>query len=74
MGHITMNRKEREQLIVFKKIEEKRITQHEAAMQLEVTERCVRKKIKRYRKFGADGLTHKSSNRPNNGEARHAGG
>lgn len=66
MEHITMNRKEREQLIVFEKLKNKSITQVEAALQLGISTRWVRKKIKRYLEFEAAGLVHQSRNRISN--------
>ena len=60
MEHITMNRKEREQLIVFRKLKNGEITQSEAALQLKVSARWVRKKYKRYQEFGDIGLVHKN--------------
>jgi hypothetical protein len=66
MEHITMSKKEREQLVVFQKIKNKEITQAEASLQLEVTERWVRKKFKRYLELGDIGLVHKSRNRKSN--------
>jgi hypothetical protein len=63
MEHITMSNKEREQLIVFNRIEKGEITRQEAALQLEMSERGVRKKFKRYKSDGASGLVHKSRNR-----------
>src|SRR5579872_4677832 len=63
MGHITMNRKEREQLIVFEKIKKKELTRLEAALQLRISERWVRRKYKRFLKNGAAGLVHRSRNK-----------
>jgi len=63
MEHIIMSKKEREQLIVFDKTKRGEITQLEAALQLGVSERWVRKKYKRYLVSGAGGLTHKGRHR-----------
>lgn len=58
MEHITMSKKEREQLIVFDKVKKGEITRSVAALQLEVSDRWVRKKYKRYLVSGANGLVH----------------
>jgi hypothetical protein len=63
MEHITMSKKEREQLIVFEKIKRGEVRRWEAALQLEVSERWVHKKYKRYLANGANGLTHLSRNK-----------
>jgi hypothetical protein len=63
MEHITMSKKEREQFIVFEKIKNKDITRSEAALQLNLSERWVRKKFKRYLTNGIQGLTHQNRNR-----------
>lgn len=60
MEHIIMSRKERTQLIVFEKLKERQITQAEAALQLGISERWVRKKFKRYKEAGTIGLVHKN--------------
>lgn len=62
MEHITMNKKEREQLIIFEKIKQKEITRKEAALRLDISERWVRKKYNRYIKNGAVGLVHQNRN------------
>ena len=63
MEYIIMNHKEREQLIMFEKIKNKEISKAEAALQLGMTQRWIRKKYKRYVSNGASGLTHQSRNR-----------
>ena len=63
MEHITMSKKECEQIIVFEKIKGGEITRLEGALQLGLSERWVRKKIKRYLADGAGGVTHRSRNR-----------
>jgi hypothetical protein len=63
MDHITMNRKEREQLIIFEKLKKGEIRQIEAALRLRVTPRWVRKKFKRYVDYGDIGLVHGNRNR-----------
>src|ERR1700730_15552173 len=60
MEHITMNTKEREQLVVFAKLKNKEITQIEAALQLKVSARWIRTKYKRYKNLGDAGIVHKN--------------
>jgi hypothetical protein len=62
MEHITMSKKEREQLIVFEKIKNREITRSEGALQLDLSERWVCKKFKRYLENGAHGLSHQNRN------------
>jgi len=64
MDKLIMSRKEREQLKVFGKLASKEITQAAAAQMLNMGERGVRKKFKRYRKEGDAGLVHRSRGRP----------
>jgi hypothetical protein len=63
MGYITMNQKEREQSKVFEQVVAGRMTQVEAAAKLRVTDRWVRKKIKRYRTDNDQGLVHQGRGR-----------
>jgi len=63
MEHLIMNRKEREQLIIFEKLKNREISQIEAAFKLKMSTRWVRKKIKRFWKSGAGGIIHKSRGR-----------
>lgn len=63
MEHITMNRKEREQLIVFAQLKKGGISQKEAALKLKISPRWVRKKYKRYQENGAAGIVHANRNR-----------
>jgi len=58
MGKLIMSKKEREQLIVFKRLNYGEITQIAAAQMLNISDRWVRKKLKRYRKHGDSGLIH----------------
>ena len=60
MGNITMNLKERKQLIVFERILNGEITQQTASEILHVTARWIRNKIKRYIDYGAKGIVHRS--------------
>jgi hypothetical protein len=64
MGNITMNRKEQKQHPVFENLKNGKISQREAAFQLEVSTRWVRKKAKRYLQSGPAGLVHKNRGRP----------
>ena len=59
MGYLIMNKKEREQAKVFEQIREGLITQVEAAARLRVTDRWVRKKLKRFYTSGDHGLIHR---------------
>lgn len=61
--NLTMSKKERNQLQIFHLLDQKEITQKEAAVRLNLTERWVRKKIKRYKNEGDVGLVHKSRGR-----------
>ena len=64
MDKLIMSRKEREQLTVFKKIEDGEITQTTAAQMLNISDRWVRKKLQRYRTQGDIGLIHQGRGRP----------
>jgi len=64
MDHITMNKKEREQLIVFEKVKAGMITRVEASFQLGISERWARQKYKRYIEFGTKGLVHRNRGKP----------
>ena len=59
-----MSRKEVEQIKIFERILRKDITQAIAAQILEMSERQVRSKLKRYKTSGAKGLVHKSRGKP----------
>jgi hypothetical protein len=63
MEHITMSKKEREQYIVFDRIKRGEITRLEAALQLDLSERWIRKKYRRYENDGERGLAHRSRHR-----------
>src|SRR5215467_13162270 len=58
MEHITMSNKEREQLIVFTRLKNGEIKQCEAALQLKMSVRWIRKKYKRYEQQGDKGIIH----------------
>lgn len=59
MGYLIMNRKEREQAKVFELVKLETLSQAEASRRLGISDRWVRKKIKRYYQFGDYGLIHK---------------
>lgn len=60
MGHLNMSKKERTQMGVFEKLKDGEISQAEAAYRLNVSERWVRKKYKRFLEHGEAGLLHKN--------------
>jgi hypothetical protein len=64
MDKLIMSRKEREQLKVFEKLEAGEITQVIAGQMLNMSDRNIRKKIKRYREKSDSGLIHQSRGRP----------
>ncbi len=64
MRYITMNRSEREQLIVLSQLKTDEITQVEAALKLRLSTRWVREKFKRYLQDGDIGIVHRSRGRP----------
>lgn len=64
MGNFTMSRKEMEQIKIFEKLLEKTITQKDAARFLNLTDRQVRNKLKRYKKFGESSLIHLNRGKP----------
>lgn len=64
MGNITMSKKEVNQIKVFERLKCKQLTQKAAAKMLAITDRQVRNKLIRYRKFGAKGLIHKNRGKP----------
>ena len=65
-GVISMSVKELERIDVMDKLLEKRIKQKHAAKQLGISVRQVHRILKRYRKDGPLGLTHKSRGRVSN--------
>jgi len=64
MDKLIMSRKEREQLKVFEKLVAREITQVVASQMLNVSDRCIRKKLKRYREQGDAGLVHRGRGKP----------
>ena len=66
MGIIQMSQKEAKQIPIFDQLKKDKLTQIEAAKLLRLSVRQVRRKIKRYLKWGPSGLAHKSRGRPGN--------
>ena len=64
MDKLIMSRKERKQQKVFERVTQGDITQAAAAQMLNISDRWVREKLKRYRSKGDAGLTHKGRGRP----------
>lgn len=64
--NLTMSQKERDRLAVIRAVEARHITQKEAANQLGITDRQVRRILRRYRTEGDGGLIHRSRGRPSN--------
>ena len=60
MDKLIMSKKEREQIVIFKRVQAGEISQKVAAQSLNISERWVRKKLKRYRIQGDIGLIHKN--------------
>jgi predicted ArsR family transcriptional regulator len=55
-GVLTMTQRDRDRLVVLKKAQKKLITQKQAAMELQVTERQVRRLLKRLKREGDKAL------------------
>lgn len=64
MDKFIMSRKEREQLKIFEKLISGEITQVVAGQMLNVSDRWIRKKLKRYREQGDAGLIHHGRGKP----------
>lgn len=64
MDKLIMSRKEREQLNVFQRLEAREITQAAAALMLNISDRWIREKLKRYRAQGDAGLIHQGRGAP----------
>lgn len=69
MADITMNIKDTRRIAILDKVQEKSMTQHEAASLLAITDRQVRRLLKRYKNSGALGLVHKLRGLPGNHQA-----
>ena len=61
---IGLSMQERDQLVIFNKLRDGLMSQVAAAKALNFSARWVRKKFKRFVKFGAKGLVHQLRNRP----------
>jgi hypothetical protein len=61
-----MNQRERDRLVVLKKAEKKLITQRQAAGELQVSERQVRRMLKRLKEQGDGAVIHGLRGRPSN--------
>lgn len=64
MDELIMNRKEREQMIVFEKLLKKEIKQKNACQMLSMSRQWIREKLRRYRVDGARGLVHGNRGKP----------
>jgi transposase len=65
-----MSNKEHSRIKAIEKIEEKRLTQREAAKMLKLSERHVRRILRSYRQLGAVGLISKRCGKPSNNQLR----
>lgn len=63
---LTMSDKERDRLAAIRAVDAGQLTQKQAAEQLGISSRQVRRSLKRYREDGDAGLLHKSRGRPSN--------
>lgn len=66
MGQIILSMKETERIAIMDNLVAKRIKQKHASMQLGISVRQVRRMVKRYKREGVLGLTHKSRGRVGN--------
>jgi transposase len=65
-GELTMSRKERDRLKVVEAVREKRLKQEEAAQQLKLSVRQVKRLVRAHREEGAAGLVSKRRGQPSN--------
>ncbi len=63
---LTMSLKERDRLVTLRALDAGRLTQRQAAEQLGITERQVRRSLQRFRAQGDAGLVHRSRGQPSN--------
>jgi transposase len=66
-GVLTMTQRDRDRLVVLKKAQKKLITQKQAAAELQVTERQVRRLLNRLKAEGDKAVLHGLPSRPSNG-------
>ena len=66
METFLMTEKELNQVSIFEDLKNKKMRQKEAAKILALSIRQIKRKLKKYRKFGAVSLIHKSRGRPSN--------
>jgi transposase len=66
MDLLTMSKKEINRLEVMQRLDEKRMKQKAAAEQLGISERQVKRLLRRYRQAGASGLVSKRRGKPSN--------
>lgn len=64
--NLVMSAKERDRLVVIEAVNAKRLTQRQAAEQLGISERQVRRSLQRFRAQGDAGLLHRSRGQPSN--------
>src|SRR5450756_1956232 len=64
--HIAMSQRERDRLKVLHEVKQKHLTQVEAAQQLKVTDRHVRRMLIRIGERGDGGIVHQLRGRPSN--------
>ena len=65
-GHLIMSEKERLRFIVLDRVKQGQLSLKHAAIRLKISYRQARRLLKRFRKYGAAGLVHKSRGRPSN--------
>ena len=70
MVDITMNIKDTRRIAILDKVKDKTMTQSEAAGLLSITDRQVRRLLKRYKNSGASGVIHKLRGLPGNHQAK----
>jgi transcriptional regulator GlxA family with amidase domain len=65
-GYITMSKQELNRIELIQKVIEKRLKQHQAAQQLNLTVRQVKRLCKAYKQTGPQGLVSKHRGMPSN--------
>ena len=65
-GYITMSKQELTRLELIQKVIEKRLKQHQAAEQLNLTDRQIRRLCKAYKQIGPQGIVSKRRGKPGN--------